>query len=88
MLVSLREVLPNYTFLLNMLILSTHNMGGLWNLIEFGQSFMNRMGLVKRKGTKAARKLPDDFPAIKVQYLKRIKEIVDQYKIPDQLIVN
>ena len=52
------------------------------------QSFMSRIGLVKRKGTKAARKLPDDYPAIKLQYLERIKTMVTHYHIPHELIFN
>ena len=54
----------------------------------WAQSFMSRIGLVKRKGTKAVRKLPDDYPAIKLQYLERIKTMVTQYHIPHELIFN
>ena len=37
---------------------------------------------------KAVRKLTDDFPTIKLQFLEKIKNIVTIHKIPDQLVFN
>lgn len=51
-------------------------------------SFMNRMGLSKRKGTKGVKHLPEDFNEIQRVFLDRIKSKVEQYNIPDELIVN
>ena len=51
-------------------------------------SFLKRLGYVKHKGTKAARKLPDDFDHQKSEFLRIIKETVTKYSIPLQLIFN
>ena len=51
-------------------------------------SFLKRLGYVKRKGTKAARKLPEDFDHQKSEFLRIIKETVTKYSIPPQLIFN
>ena len=37
---------------------------------------MSRLGFTKRKGQRAAQKPPDDSPAIKRQFLEKIKNIV------------
>ena len=50
----------------------------------WAQSFMSRLGFVKRK----SRKLPDDFPTIKLQFLEKIKNIFSTHKTPDQLVFN
>ncbi len=55
---------------------------------SWAESLFQRMGYVQRKGTKAGRKLPNDFPAIKEEYLLNIKSIVKEHNIPDELIVN
>ena len=54
----------------------------------FAQSFLRRIGFVKRKGTKAARKLPDDFPALKLRYLHRVAKCVGQHNVPPEMVVN
>lgn len=46
------------------------------------------MNLVKRKGTKTARKLPDDFEKIKGDFLDKISKYVKENNIPHELIVN
>jgi len=51
-------------------------------------SLMERMGFVKRKGTKAARKVPADFPQQKDQFLSRITTAVTTHSIPPELIIN
>ena len=56
----------------------------------WAKSLLGRMGYVKRKGTKAARKLPEDFEAIKTSFLERIKEVAtfNGCWVPPQLIIN
>lgn len=51
-------------------------------------SFLKRLGYVKRKGTKAARKLPDDYEHQKSEFLRIIKETITKHNIPPQLIFN
>ena len=51
-------------------------------------SLMKRMGLVKRKGTKGVKHLPDDFSSIKSEYVQRVDSVVKQHNIPDSLIIN
>ena len=55
---------------------------------KWAESFLLRRGYVKRKATKAARKLPTDFPELKLAYLKRIQEEVKSNTIPLQLLFN
>ena len=43
----------------------------------WAESFLRRIGYVKRKATKAARKLPDDFPEVKQAFLQRVKSEVE-----------
>jgi hypothetical protein len=50
--------------------------------------FLYRHGYVKRKATKAARKLPPDFPDIKLGFLQRIKDEVVTNSIPLALVLN
>lgn len=54
----------------------------------WAQSFLKRHCYVKRKGTKAARKLPDDFPAVKEAFLQQVREQITQHNIPDDLVIN
>ena len=49
---------------------------------------MQRMGFVWRAGTKAARKVPEDFADLKAEFLDRITEKVVQYNIPPELVIN
>jgi hypothetical protein len=51
-------------------------------------SLLSRMNFVKRKATKAARKVPTDFPEIKLAFLKRIVDCVQEHNIPPELIIN
>ena len=46
------------------------------------------MGYVKRKGTKAARKLPTDFNEQKNHFLRILKEKITENKIPAELVIN
>ena len=49
---------------------------------------MHCHGFVKRKGTKAARKLASDFENVKADFLARIKNNVIEHKIPADMVVN
>ncbi len=51
-------------------------------------SIMRRMGYMRRKGTKAAHSLPDNFQQEKEKFLATITNIVKKHDIPEQLIVN
>lgn len=42
---------------------------------------------MKRKGTKAARKIPNDFEFIRMEFLAEVKTVSD-YDIPPELIIN
>ncbi len=52
------------------------------------ESIMGRMNFVRRKGTKAAKKLPDNIEQEKVDFLARICEKVVEHNIPPELIIN
>ena len=56
--------------------------------IKWTESFLRRRGYVKRKATKAARKLPLDFEDLKSVFLQRIHSKVEQHAIPPKLVVN
>ena len=51
-------------------------------------SLLRRMKYVKRKGTKAAKKLPVDFPQIRDVFLERVSDTVNEFSIPKELCVN
>ena len=55
---------------------------------KWAESLMSRMGLVRHKATKAARKTPDDFDNIKIQFLHRITKVVQDHSVPSALILN
>ena len=55
---------------------------------KWADSLLSRMNFVKRKATKAVRKVPTDFPEIKLAFLKRIPDFVQEHKIPPDLIIN
>ena len=76
-------------------IVSNHNrsmlkeFGGTIDLDRaWAASIMRRMNFVRRKGTKAARTLPDDYTQQRERFLSNITETVKKYNIPDRLIVN
>jgi hypothetical protein len=48
----------------------------------WAESLMKRMGMVKRKSTKAARKVPVNFDELKREYLDRISTTCTEYGIP------
>ena len=49
---------------------------------------LRRMNLVKRKGTKQARKLPEKFDEIKTNFLKQMHKTIEQFNVLLDLIVN
>ena len=55
---------------------------------KWADSLLGRMGLVKRKATKAARKIPDDFADVKLAFLQRVASTVKETNIPFELIIN
>ena len=55
---------------------------------SWAESFLRRLGYVKRKATKAARKLPEIFAEAKLGFYLRIKEEVKTWSIPLALIIN
>jgi hypothetical protein len=52
------------------------------------ESFMRRIGFVRRKGTKAARKLPFDFDQQKIDFLTRVQDVRDKFSIREELVIN
>jgi hypothetical protein len=55
---------------------------------KWSESIMQRMGLLKRKATKAARNRPEDFEDVKTTFLQRITTTVKDNMIPESLIFN
>ena len=55
---------------------------------KWAQSFLHRRNFVKRKATKAARKLPVEFPELKLAFLRRIQDEVVTHSIPSELLIN
>ena len=55
---------------------------------KWADSLLGRIGLVKRKATKAARKLPDDFADVKVAFLQRVASVVKESSVPFELVIN
>ncbi len=58
---------------------------------SWAQSFLGRLGYVRRKGTKAARKIPANFEEIKTEFTHRVSEACkgdDDLLVPPQLIIN
>ena len=55
---------------------------------KWAESLMRRMGLVKRKATKAARKVPDDLESVKAEFVSRVTSVIAEDKIPQDLIIN
>ncbi|KAK3084641.1 hypothetical protein FSP39_016716 [Pinctada imbricata] len=51
-------------------------------------SLMNRLGLVRRKGTKGVKSLPKDFESLKSAFIDRVECFRKEHKIPDALVIN
>ena len=56
--------------------------------LKWAESFLKRREYVKRKATKAARKIPEDFEDLKSAFLERIRTEVQENAIPLPLIFN
>ena len=54
----------------------------------WAESLLRRMDFVRRKGTKAAKKVPDNFPEICSAFLERVATAVKEHNIPPQLVLN
>ena len=54
----------------------------------WADSLLRRMNFVKRKGTKAAKKLPPDFDVIKADYVARVEKAATEHNIPPELCLN
>ena len=54
----------------------------------WAESFLRRIGHVKHKATKVARKLPDIFTETKQAFLQRVKSEVETWNIPLAFIIN
>jgi hypothetical protein len=55
---------------------------------SWAKSILRRMRFVKRKGKKAAKKLPPNFPTIKSAFLNRVHACISEFGIPSDLVVN
>ena len=63
--------------------------GGYINITkDWAQRLLQRMNLVKRKGTTKIKVLPSDFEKLKKQFLSDIRSIVAMEDIPKELIIN
>ena len=63
--------------------------GGHLNLTRhWCESLMKRMGLTKRKATKAARALPENFNQEKQLYLSTIAQHIQDHQVPDSMVIN
>eukprot|EP00117_Sycon_ciliatum_P020085 scpid79137/ scgid18001/ len=54
----------------------------------WADSLLRRIDFVKRKATKAARKLPGNFTELKSDFHRRVTSIVEEHSIPAQLVIN
>jgi ATP-dependent helicase YprA (DUF1998 family) len=52
------------------------------------KSIFRRMDFTKRKGTKTAKKLPENFADIKTKYLLEISQCICMHGIPEDLVIN
>lgn len=55
---------------------------------SWAESFLKRIGFVRRKGTKAARKLPFDFENQRLEFIETVKKIRADHEIPPELVIN
>ena len=54
----------------------------------WGVSLLKRLGYTKRKGTRAARKNPENFEEISTEYKQRIGKLITDNNIPAELVIN
>ena len=53
--------------------------------LSWARSFLMQYSFDKIKGTKAARKLPEDFPAIKQAFNEKVQNLIADNNIPEEL---
>lgn len=53
---------------------------------QFAWSILRRMGFVK--GIKAVETLPSDFENIESEFVKKVKDLVSEFSVPDSLMIN
>ena len=54
----------------------------------WAESFMRRIGFERRKGTKAARKLPFDYEKQKLDFLSRVRDTREKFAKPEEMVIN
>ena len=55
----------------------------------WAEALLRRMDFVRRKkGTKTAKKVPDNFPEIRSAFLEQVATAVKEHNIPPQLVLN
>ena len=55
---------------------------------KWTQSLLHRMNMVKKKGTKASRTLPDNFSDQTAKFLAETRKEVEKGRIPGDLIID
>ena len=55
---------------------------------SWAESFLRRENYIKRKATKAAKKLPEDFEIVRKGFHDRFAQVVLEHQVPAELIVN
>ena len=53
----------------------------------WAKSLLKRMNFVKRKGTKSAKKVPENFAELGEQFKARIHSVMTRYQIPAEMVV-
>lgn len=76
-------------------VITSHNAnlltenGGYMNITkDWAKRLLQRMNMVKRKGSTKAKMMPADFDKLKAQFLSDIRTIVSMEDIPAELIIN
>ena len=54
----------------------------------FAKSLLSRMNFSKRKGTKTAKKVPDNLDDLHRRFVKDIKDTMEKEKIPKEMVIN
>ena len=54
----------------------------------FGKSLLKRMNFGKHKGTKTAKKVPDNVEELRLAFATSIRLAMDEQNIPDEMVVN
>ena len=54
----------------------------------WAESVLRRLDFVRRKATKAAKKVPDNFAEIRQRFAARVANAVKEHSIPPELVIN